>query len=76
MNKITNIDWSHLVQPKEEYYEGEIGGTRKIADAPSKPCMHPEHNPPGMCVFEPGAYEHTCPGCGKKTIFVVNGIYL
>jgi len=76
MNKITNIDWSHLDQPKGEYYEGEIGITRKIPYAPSKPCMHPEHNPPGMCVFEPGVYEHTCPGCGKKTIFVVNGIYL
>jgi hypothetical protein len=24
-----------------------------------------------MRVFEPGTYEHTCPKCGKVTIFVV-----
>lgn len=33
--------------------------------------MHPEHNPPNMIVLEPGTYEHTCPGCGAMTIFVV-----
>lgn len=45
-------------------------GLRKIKDAP-KPCLHPEHNPPSHIVLEPGTYEHTCPGCGYKTIFEV-----
>lgn len=34
-------------------------------------CRHPEHNPPGMIVLPPGAYEHECPGCGAKTVFTV-----
>lgn len=74
MKKIANYDWSHLDQNRNEYYPK--GGTRKIADVPPRPCQHPEHNPPGMCVFEPGVYEHTCPECKKKKIFTVNGIYL
>lgn len=45
--------------------------TRKIADIRSQPCLNPEHNPPSMMVFKPGTYEHTCPGCGSKTIFTV-----
>lgn len=49
--------------------------TRKIADSPlTKMCRHPEHNPPGMQVFEPGTYEHTCPGCGHKMVFTVAGM--
>ena len=38
---------------------------------PEKICNHPEHNPPNMMVLEPGTYQHTCPACGKKTIFTV-----
>ena len=34
-------------------------------------CKHPEHDPPKMMVFEPGTYEHECPGCGKKIVFRV-----
>jgi hypothetical protein len=45
--------------------------TRKIADPPKPPCRHPEHNVPSMRVFEPGTYEHTCPGCGNKVVFTV-----
>jgi hypothetical protein len=46
--------------------------TRRISDAPLlTPCRHPDHAPPGMQVFEPGRYEHTCPACGRKTPFVV-----
>lgn len=37
-----------------------------------KDCEHPEHNPPSNVVFQPGLYEHTCPGCGSKQIFRVN----
>lgn len=48
---------------------------RKIADE-EVPCRHPEHNPPSMMVLEPGTYEHTCPGCHKKTVFRVTGHYL
>lgn len=46
---------------------------RKIRDLPEqqRPCFHPEHNPPGMIVLEPGIYEHTCPGCGKRVEFIV-----
>ena len=44
--------------------------TRKIAD-PSKFCRHPEHRPPTAMVYEPGTYEHVCPGCGARRVFVV-----
>ena len=35
-------------------------------------CTHPERDPPSHQVFEPGTYEHTCPACGKKTVFTVH----
>lgn len=44
--------------------------TKKIADAPM-PCLCPDHEPPRNRVFDPGTYEHTCPSCGKKTVFTV-----
>lgn len=47
----------------------------KIADE-KPPCRHPEHDPPSMIVLDPGTYEHTCPGCQKKTVFHVRGHYL
>lgn len=43
---------------------------RKIAEIP-KPCTHLEHNPPTHIYLEPGVYEHTCPGCGRTSIFTV-----
>jgi len=46
---------------------------KKIKDAPI-PCSNPEHEPPHHMVYEPGTYEHVCPGCGKKTVFEVPGI--
>ena len=51
--------------------------TKKISsDDPcscdKKPCSHPEHNPPGMRVYSPGTYLHTCPGCGNEQTFVVH----
>ncbi len=39
------------------------------------PCNNHEHNPPSMMVFEPGTYEHECPGCGAKQVFVVRQNY-
>lgn len=51
------------------------GGTRKIADAPEA-CFHPEHMPPTHRLFEPGEYEHVCPGCGFKKRFIVRGVYV
>ena len=48
---------------------------KKIADE-ELPCQHPEHNPPGLIVLEPGTYEHTCPGCGEVQVFQVKGAYL
>jgi len=50
--------------------------TRKIADMPlpdqwRRVCTHPEHNPPSMMVYQPGVYEHTCPGCGRRVTFTV-----
>ena len=44
--------------------------TKKIAELPV-PCRHPEHNPPMHRLFEPGLWEHTCPGCGAKMHFTV-----
>lgn len=44
-------------------------GFRRLSDIAQKwhmECRHPEHNPPGMIVLEPGNYEWTCPGCGGK----------
>lgn len=55
--------------------------TKKIAELGSQHayigkrralCGHPEHNPPSHMVFEPGIYEHTCPACGKVTVFRVD----
>lgn len=46
--------------------------TRRIdGPTPSRPCAHPEHNPPMFQVFLPGRYEHTCPGCGAVQYFTV-----
>ena len=47
---------------------------RKIADE-KPPCGHPEHNPPIHMVLSPGTYEYTCPSCGHKTTFIINGVY-
>lgn len=44
---------------------------RKTADLPNKPCLHPEHNPPGHIVLPGGIYEHTCPGCGQTRQIIV-----
>lgn len=38
---------------------------------PEDTCRHPEHDPPNMIVLDPGAYEYTCPSCGKVTRFYV-----
>ena len=48
--------------------------TRKIpeTDRWPLPCVHPEHNPPSLQVFEPGLYEHICPACGARQMFRVN----
>lgn len=48
--------------------------TVKVADT-LKFCQSPEHNPLTHMVFEPGAYLHTCPVCGKKTSFIIAGTY-
>ena len=49
-----------------------IGWTRKVRDLDRiETCTNPSHNPPGMMVYEEGHYEHTCPGCGHVTSFVV-----
>ncbi len=44
--------------------------TRKISDAPKAPCRHPEHDPPMHRVFELGTYEHVCPSCQARQVFV------
>lgn len=48
---------------------------KKIADAKA-PCMNSQHNPPMHVVLQPGTYEHTCPGCGSKTLFEVPWVSL
>ena len=37
-------------------------------------CIHPEHNPPSMRVYQPGMHVHVCPCCGKKTVFTVKDV--
>ena len=50
---------------------------RKISDwNPLKICAHPEHNPPGHIVLDPGTYEYECPGCGRKITFVISPTFL
>lgn len=49
--------------------------TKKIADPPEHerngPCRDPKHDPPSMMVYDPGIYEHTCPGCKRRIRFTV-----
>lgn len=46
-------------------------GFRKIGDFKDFGiCAHPEHEPPGMIVLQPGVYEWKCPGCHKETIVI------
>lgn len=41
-----------------------------------RPCLHPQHDPPGHMVYPSGCViEHTCPGCGKKVTFATGAIY-
>jgi hypothetical protein len=50
--------------------------TRKIKDISKKEmCLDPEHNPPGMMVWEPGVWEHECPSCHKKQTFRIDPVY-
>lgn len=46
---------------------------KKISSDPDmkrvEPCRHPDHNVPSHIYLTPGTYEHTCPGCGKRTVF-------
>jgi len=49
--------------------------TVRIA-APKPLCRHPEHNPPGAMLFQPGTWQHTCPSCGEVTTFEVPEITL
>jgi hypothetical protein len=37
-------------------------------------CRHPEHEPPMFRYYPPGTYEHTCPGCGHRVEFTVEGV--
>ena len=41
-----------------------------------KPCLSPEHDPPGMIVLPAGTHTWECPACGKTTTFTVQGVYL
>jgi transposase len=46
--------------------------TRKIRDLdPQEKCLNRDHEPPRNMVYSEGVYEHTCPGCGKVTVFTV-----
>lgn len=45
---------------------------RRIGDVrETKPCRHPEHNPPMHIVLPDGVYEHECPSCHSRQIFTV-----
>lgn len=41
-----------------------------------KVCLHREHEPPAHMVYKPGKYEYECPGCHRKIVFSVNGVYI
>lgn len=43
----------------------------KPLDPQDRPCNHPEHDPPGMLVQEPGTYTWQCPRCGREVTYVV-----
>lgn len=50
--------------------------TKKISDLMFvEVCRNREHSPPSMMVYQPGVYEHTCPGCGHVTKFRVDRKY-
>ena len=49
----------------------KVSGTRRIGDLPVK-CTHPLHDPATFRVYEPGVYEHVCPGCFSKMIFTID----
>ena len=34
-------------------------------------CTHPEHDPPGMIVLEPGTHVYECPRCGAEQSVIV-----
>lgn len=44
----------------------------RISEIPGT-CANPEHHPPAHIVLPPGVYRHTCPGCGKTSVFTVSG---
>ena len=44
-----------------------IGGPRPWGGI----CRDPEHSPPSHRVWQPGTWEHTCPSCGNKVVFVI-----
>lgn len=47
---------------------------KKIRDLTRRErCLHPEHNPPMHMVYPHGVYEHTCPSCKSKQVFVIDG---
>lgn len=45
----------------------------EIEDLPAEEiCISPEHNPPGMYVYQQGKkYVYRCPACGKITTVTV-----
>lgn len=45
--------------------------TTRIGDPPEEPCRDRDHNPPRYQYFQPGTYQHICPGCGESMIFII-----
>lgn len=55
---------------------GPRGGTRRLPDEqqpPPSPCLNRQHRPAAHMVYQPGRYEHVCPGCGERLTFTVPG---
>lgn len=50
-----------------------MGMRNEIKEAPSSPatCKRPDHDPPTHQVHPPGNYDHTCPWCGRQTVWTV-----
>ena len=51
-------------QPSQPSYREELAAQLR--------CCHMQHNPPTSHEgLQPGYQTHTCPGCSRRTIFVV-----
>lgn len=76
LNEAHEIEAKAKVGRKEE-----VMPERRIDDSTDtirgrKACRSREHEPASHLYRPPGTYEHTCPECGEKVVFHVEGVVL